>query len=344
MSLPPSEIPLGAMRFNSDSQKLEYWNGSAWFQIQTFSPNLDGGVRGLFGGGEAGANNESDRIDFITISTQGDATDFGNLSASRSHLGGCADRTRGLFMGGRLAPGGHSDTVDFVTISSTGHAADFGNLTQSRSRTTGFNNSTRGVRAGGDPFTDTIDFATIQSTGDFLDFGNLVSSRRGIIPAASPTRGIMACGQDPSSGNQGVNTIEFVVTSTTGNTSDFGDAVKTRRGGAGCSNSVRAVFGTGYIAPAPSNTASSEIDFITIATLGNAVSFGDLKYDRIETYGAVASPTRAVFGSGNDGSDNFVNTIDYVQIMSTGDGVDFGDLSQVRGAAAGCSNGNGGLG
>ena len=45
MSLPPVEIPLGAMRFNSDSQKLEYWNGSAWMQIQTFSPNLDGGTR-----------------------------------------------------------------------------------------------------------------------------------------------------------------------------------------------------------------------------------------------------------------------------------------------------------
>ena len=340
---PPIEVPQGAIRLNTDSQKLEFFAQDRWYEMATDVPTLDGGVRGLFGGGEAVANNESDRIDFITISTQGNATDFGNLSVSRSHLGGCADRTRGLFMGGRLAPGGHSDTVDFVTISSTGDATDFGNLTQSRSRTTGFNNSTRGVRAGGDPFTDTIDFATIQSTGDFLDFGNLVSSRRGIIPAASPTRGIMACGQDPSSGNQGVNTIEFVVTSTTGNTSDFGDAVKTRRGGAGCSNSVRAVFGTGYIAPAPSNTASSEIDFITIATTGNAVSFGDLKYDRIETYGAVASPIRAVFGSGNDGSDNFVNTIDYVQIMSTGDGVDFGDLSQVRGAAAGLSNGNGGL-
>ena len=35
------------MRFNSDSQKLEYWMGSAWMQIQTFSPNLDGGARGL---------------------------------------------------------------------------------------------------------------------------------------------------------------------------------------------------------------------------------------------------------------------------------------------------------
>ena len=344
MSLPPIDIPLGAMRFNSDSHKLEYWNGSAWMQIQTFSPTLEGGVRGLFGGGEQGANNEVTTTDFITISTAGNGIDFGDLTAHRRHLGACADRTRGLFMGGHTAPGGHGDTVDFFTISSTGDATDFGNLTAGASRPIGFNNSTRGVRAGGNPFTDTMDFGTIQSTGDFIDFGNLVSSRRGVMAAASPSRGIMAGGQDPSSGNQGVNTIEFVITATTGNTSDFGDLVKTRRGGAGCSNSVRAVFGTGYIAPAPSNTASSEIDFITIATLGNAVSFGDLKYDRIETYGAVASPTRAVFGSGNDGSDNFVNTIDYVQIMSTGDGVDFGDLSQVRGAAAGCSNGNGGLG
>ena len=37
MSLPPQEIPLGAMRFNSDSQKLEYWNGSAWLQVHTLT-------------------------------------------------------------------------------------------------------------------------------------------------------------------------------------------------------------------------------------------------------------------------------------------------------------------
>ena len=49
-----SEIPAGAMRFNSDSQKLEYWNGSAWFQVHTATPNLASagdptpGARGLF--------------------------------------------------------------------------------------------------------------------------------------------------------------------------------------------------------------------------------------------------------------------------------------------------------
>ena len=52
-----SEIPAGAMRFNSDSQKLEYWNGSAWFQVHTGSPDLASagdptpGARGIWGGG-----------------------------------------------------------------------------------------------------------------------------------------------------------------------------------------------------------------------------------------------------------------------------------------------------
>ena len=83
MSLPPSEIPLGAMRFNSDSQKLEYWMGSAWMQIKTFSPNLDGGVRGFAAGGSAPGYTAT--IDFYTISTQGDASDFGDLTLARGN-------------------------------------------------------------------------------------------------------------------------------------------------------------------------------------------------------------------------------------------------------------------
>ena len=50
------EIPLGAMRFNSDSQKLEYFNGEIWLQIHTFNPDLNGGARGIFAGGNP-ANN-----------------------------------------------------------------------------------------------------------------------------------------------------------------------------------------------------------------------------------------------------------------------------------------------
>ena len=139
MSLPPGEIPLGAMRFNSDS-KLEYWNG-IWLQIHSFSPNPEGGVRGTFAGGFSPSN--SDRIDFITISTAGNATDFGNLITKRYAAGCCASNTRG-FMGGG-GGGGNVNTIQFWEFSSTGDAIDFGDLQSSRHWTQPASNQTRGV-------------------------------------------------------------------------------------------------------------------------------------------------------------------------------------------------------
>ena len=133
MSLPPSEIPLGAMRFNSDSQKLEYWNGSAWFQIRTFSPNLDGGVRGIYAGGvNTPSGNSSNEIQFFTISTQGDTTDFGDHATATTTKGALSDTIRGLFYGG-FSPaitGNYQNTVDQITIATTGNASDFGDNTE----------------------------------------------------------------------------------------------------------------------------------------------------------------------------------------------------------------------
>ena len=144
MSLPPNEIPLGAMRFNSDSQKLEYWNGSAWFQIQTFSPNLDGGARGVMGGGAAPSPTARNAIHFITISTSGDPTDFGDLTQQRSQLGASASRSRAVFVGGFWNPS-TVNNIDFITISSTGNATDFGDATTKGTGRAGVSNGTRGV-------------------------------------------------------------------------------------------------------------------------------------------------------------------------------------------------------
>ena len=75
MSLPPKEIPLGAMRFNSDSHKLEYFNGYEWMQVNTFNPDLNGGGRGQ----NMAGSNYTQTIDYVTISTAGNAVDFGDL-------------------------------------------------------------------------------------------------------------------------------------------------------------------------------------------------------------------------------------------------------------------------
>ena len=145
MSLPPSEIPLGAMRFNSDSQKLEYWMGSAWMQIQTFSPNLDGGVRGIWSGGNENSPIHAD-IEYITISTTGNSIDFGsNLSDSKRRCSGFGSRTRVCIAAGRTPT--NKNTIDFVTFSSTGTTTAWGDTLNNTGTAdnAGFANSTRGV-------------------------------------------------------------------------------------------------------------------------------------------------------------------------------------------------------
>ena len=79
------------------------------------------------------------------------------------------------------------------------------------------------------------------------------------------------------------------------------------------------------------------MDYITIATLGNALDYGDLS-TAVNHTSAVTSPTRIVMYGGNA-----KNEIQYHDIMSTGDFVDFGDLTEARGSCATASNGHGGL-
>ena len=83
------------------------------------------GGRGIFAGVNAGIK---DTIDYITINTTGNATDFGNLTDGRFNLSGCSNGSRGVFGGGY----NHSDTVvvtiDYITISTTGDATELGEL------------------------------------------------------------------------------------------------------------------------------------------------------------------------------------------------------------------------
>ena len=137
MSINPREIPTGAVRYNTDSNKMEVWIGDKWMQVAVSSPNLDGGSRGLFMGGATPS--QVTPIDFITISTFGNAQDFGDRTQS-GEGGHFASRTRAV-CGGASAPT-YVNTVDFVTMSSTGNATDFGDKTTLNARASGCSNET----------------------------------------------------------------------------------------------------------------------------------------------------------------------------------------------------------
>ena len=339
MSLPPSEIPLGAMRFNSDSQKLEYWMGSAWMQIQTFSPNLDGGARGLF---TSGYNNPAyqNRVDMITIPTAGDATDFADMISGIAPYGaaGGASRTRGIAAGGAIDGNGSLNVIQSITISTQGDFVDFGDLSKGRRGIAGMANQTRFVMSGGysDPDssrTNVIDFITIASTGNAIDFGDtsqVVNNQGGL---QSPTRGVLSNGSSPS----GVNTMEFITIASTGNSQDFGDSSKITAEAFGCGNSTRGIFFHGVF-PSP-EAKTNVIDFITIATKGNATNFGDNTY-LCQHSMALSDSIRGVCAGGVT-----VNNMSYINIATQGDAVDFGDLTVARWSGnGGISNAHGGLG
>ena len=332
------EIPAGAMRFNSDSHKLEYWNGSAWFQVHTDTPNLASagdrqpGTRGVFAGGLLDPAAQDD-MDYINVESTGNAIDFGNLSSSRFYAAGFGSRTHGFMAGANSG----SVNIERWVVASTGSSADYSDLSQSRDyNPAGMSNSTRGVIAGGNR--NDIEYIAMSSTATGVTFGDLVSGNiRYSNGSGSSTRGIIAVGYVASPGT-GVNTVEYITISTQGDSSDFGDL--TTADGDGpftCSNSVRTVRGGGGF-----NAGTVTIDYATIATLGNYVDFGDLTQARYSADG-VASPTRGVFGGGA-AHPNYYDTIDYVQIMSTGNAVDFGDLvNDNRNYLSGASNGHGGL-
>ena len=328
----------GALRFNTDSNKLELYDGNQWTEIVASSPDSQtGGARGVLGGGAGSPGAGVNTIEYINIASTGNSISFGTLTSSRSNATPVSSSTRGIFAGGynpTPAPGTRFTAIDKVTISSTGNASSFGSLSGGRNSAMGCSNSTRGLFAGGYQPTriNTIEYITIASDGNPIDFGDLTRSTRGSGGCSSSTRGIFGGGSD----SPGVsNIIDFVTISTLGNAADFGDLTSTRPPGA-CSNAIRGVF-AGGVTPAVTNT----IDYITIATLGNAIDFGDLSQNVANKQGC-SSSTRGVFVAGTLGPAN-TNVIEYVTIMSTGNAVDFGDISALLEAVGSLSNGHGGL-
>ena len=68
-------------------------------------------------------------IDYNTITTLGNAVDFGDLQEASKHHSACSSQTRAMIAGGSS---GDTDLIQYITIATTGNSTDFGNLTVGR--------------------------------------------------------------------------------------------------------------------------------------------------------------------------------------------------------------------
>ena len=231
---------------------------------------LASNTRGIFAGGYKTGSGESNVIEFVEISTLGNTTDFGDMLSKTNDwdFGSLSNMTRGIWAG----DANQTNNIEFITISSAGNAQDFGDLVAGARSIFGMASPTRGVMAGGAPANNNvIQYITIATTGNALDFGDLVTSSGGATynkPSGSNgTRGLLGPGG-------GLN-INRVTIASTGNAVEFGTSlVYTSSNGnslGGSSDKLRMFLYAGGVSPTVVNT----IEFVTIATDGNAVDFGD---------------------------------------------------------------------
>jgi hypothetical protein len=219
-----------------------FGNATGVWNINDVYNNVSGGTWpnfgaiGLFAGGGVGPA-VTNITDQVTISTLGNATDFGDLTVARfAASGGVSSLVRGIFGGGYISASPGTNIIDYFTFSNTGNAADFGDLTVARDQPAGASNSTRGTFGGGYPTSNVIDFITMASIGNATDFGDLLVGVRAGAGAASATRGLFGGGYFAAPVSGIGNIIEFITFATTGNATDFGDLTQSRRNPAATSS------------------------------------------------------------------------------------------------------------
>ena len=339
----PQSPPPGMLRFNTDIGRLEVWRNDHWAAILGEQSATNSG-RAFFGGGytSSGVSN-SNAIEYVSIQTTGNTVDFGDLTRADQELTAFSSTTRGIWAGGD-----GTNVIDFITFASLGDATNFGDLLELSSNAGSVSDSTRGVIAtGGIPSSpgrrDNINFVTMASTGDATDFGDILNATSFARGMNNRTRGVFHLGGiAPSNGN---NTLDYITIQSTGNSVDFGDLAQGgddgKRTHTGTfSNSIRGVI---YGGTSPgAGFENNCIQYITIATTGNSLDFGDLINYKNRSAGA-CDATRGLCAGGNPTPQR--NSIDFVTISTLGNSQDFGDFTVTKHSYydGGCSNAHGGL-
>ena len=292
------------------------------------------GDRGLSGGGRydaGGSSGTTEQMDYWDITTTNNATDFGDLTQRREGAGPASNKVRGCFAGGwSYADSSAYNIIDYFTIASTGNASDFGDCVRVCDNVSGTAdiNTDRGIfgAIASTSYKDELTYITISDTGDASDFGDLVGGAYGRSATCNGIYAWWAGGYIPPSSGF-VNYIDWHVTATLGDATDFGDltrAKETFRGGT-CNETRNLVMG-GYA----SGWYGAEIDYWGTASAENATDFGDLTQGR-SGIAATGNGTRGTATGGYPSGGPVTDKMDYITIDTTGDATDAGDLALARG-------------
>jgi len=284
----------GAGRTPGDTRNMEYislvsggkginfgdLNLSVNSQADSYKFGNSNEIRAIFSGGYQSPSVPALNImDYITIASAGDGTDFGDLDTSSGI--GCAvsSSTRGIQAGGWVSPSSEYDTnvIQYVEIMTTGNSLDFGDLLAKRRSQAGAQSPTRGLFAGGETEATnyheiSIEQITMASKGNSTTFGDMSFRKRfDTQNISNSVRGIFA--------GFGYWTrrkdIDYVTIASEGNGTYFGDLSQSLSGCSGAASQTR-----GIVASGANPSLVTTVESVIISTIGNATHFGDLALAR----------------------------------------------------------------
>jgi len=232
-------------------------------------------TRVIIGGGyDYASSARTNVLQYVTPSSPGNATDFGDLTQARNATGSSSNGTRALWFSGFSTS--KVNIVDYVTVASTGNATDFGdtvNSENSKGTSGSVGDATRALFANSEDNTrQAIDYFTYASAGNGTDFGDLIQAGAQVAGCSDATRSVFSGGRNGNSSGH-TDMIQYVTTQTTGNATDFGNLTwNSSEQPGGIANATRGVtFGGGN-----EGTLTTNMDFYTIQTAANAADFADL--------------------------------------------------------------------
>lgn len=284
------------------------------------------GSRGIFGYGQDYSDGSfHTTIDYINISSVGNASNFGNVVTGRSVGGAGFGSGRGIFFGGAQGMMGATVTeIEYITVATLGNATVFGDVMQAGGlfKPAVCADGVICVSLGGDAGEQSqISYVTIATTGNAASFGSLSVPRFSSTAFGSGTRGMVAGGSNYPDATAPTN-ISYITYATPGNSTTFGTLLAYTVEAGSCSDGNRGVVA------AP----DSAMVYVTIATTGNATSFGNL----ISPYWQMSGCSDGVKGVfGGTGSSN--NGMEYITVATTGNATSFGTLTVDRPGASALS-------
>ena len=306
---------------------VETSTSTADFSLAFFTPWY--GDRGLLQYNQ-GASPYNEYAGEVDITTNSNATYWGDLTVHGNYTGAASDATIGVWVGNGL-----QGPMSYLTFATQGNSVSFGDgasygnvspLYQMQS------NGTYGMMAGGyqsnatpqdgipQGYVEVIQrFTFAQTSTRPTDHGNLRLG--GTFYAgggvASSTKAFIFGGSTGSINY--VQAIDSITFATPSDSTQFGNMSVGATYGAGGSDETRGFFTLSY-----DNGHNDTIEYITMDTPGNSVDFGNLQHVK-RAPGATNNSTRGIFWGGYNGS-SYYNSIDVITIQTPGNASNFGNL------------------